>query len=310
MNVKDQYLRAHLARKRYDKKMGEDAREKGFVDTEGWIDYFLYDELVFSHRKNYYTKETFDEGLHSHHFYELIVYLGGSVEYIKNDTVVKPESLCFMCFPPGVMHTARLLSASEYERFVLYFSEDFFSYKDESSPMLDFLKKGDSAFYFNAKTEELKSIVIETETVLSSDTNYKNILAKAQLIRLFGILNSSEVKPFKTDELKDAMAEIKAYIDNNFAEISGISELAEMFFYSREHISRNFKKSFNISISEYINKRRVTESLKILKKKSVTETCFEVGFKSQSAFISAFVKNIGCLPSEYKKILTINRKVI
>ena len=43
------------------------------------------------------------------------------------------------------------------------------------------------------------------------------------------------------------------------------------------------------------------ESLKFLPDMTIAEACYSVGFKSQSAYISAFVKNIGCLPGEYKK---------
>lgn len=59
-------------------------------------------------------------------------------------------------------------------------------------------------------------------------------------------------------------------------------------------------QSFNISIAHYLARRRITESLPLLEHMSVAEVAYTVGFHSQSAFISAFKKNMQCLPSEYK----------
>lgn len=43
-------------------------------------------------------------------------------------------------------------------------------------------------------------------------------------------------------------------------------------------------------------------SLALLPKMNVADSAYAVGFKSQSAFISAFKKHIGHLPSEHKTI--------
>jgi AraC-like DNA-binding protein len=67
-------------------------------------------------------------------------------------------------------------------------------------------------------------------------------------------------------------------------------------------MTRKFKAQFNIHISDYIAKRRVLESLPLLKHMSGAEVAFAVGFGSQSAFISAFKKNMGCLPSEFTRM--------
>ena len=99
----------------------------------------------------------------------------------------------------------------------------------------------------------------------------------------------------------DFCMSIKNYIDTEYSSISSSGCVCEKFHYSREHISWKFKDVFNISISDYIAKRRVLESLPLLNEMSTSEAAYEVGFKSQSAYIAAFKKNMECLPSEYKK---------
>lgn len=51
--------------------------------------------------------------------------------------------------------------------------------------------------------------------------------------------------------------EIKSYIDENYATIGSVADLASQFFYSREHISRIFKYYFNTSITEYLMRKRI-----------------------------------------------------
>lgn len=273
------------------------------VEYSGWTDYFIDSEMIFSHRKNKYTRETFDEGLHTHGYYELIFYIKGDVEYIQNNKIVRTAPNSVICFHPGSMHTARLISESEYERYVLYFSKEFFSFENETVPMLGFLAdKNTVAFNLDkVSSQKMLDILSRIKNELNSKTPYKKLLSKAYLIEIFGILNSSVNDTAEGDFMDDKISEIKNYIDTNYAYINSINEIAEKFFYSREHISREFKSKFNISVSEYLSKRRIIESLKLLKEMSVADACYNVGFKSQSAYISAFVKNIGCLPKEYKK---------
>lgn len=120
------------------------------------------------------------------------------------------------------------------------------------------------------------------------------------------MLNSPELLVEKGNAHTESMALVKKYIDMKYANIQSVLEVAEHFYYSREHLSRAFKSSYNISISEYLRNRRVVESTKLLSTISVAEAAYTVGFNNQSAYISAFKSHMGCLPSEYKKSHHLN----
>ena len=96
--------------------------------------------------------------------------------------------------------------------------------------------------------------------------------------------------------------EIKEYIDTGYAEISSVSDVAAHFFYSREYISRLFKKYYNSSVSDYLARLRVMRSIELMRRgTSVTNAGFSVGFGSPSAFYLTFRKIMGMSPSEYIK---------
>ena len=101
-------------------------------------------------------------------------------------------------------------------------------------------------------------------------------------------------------ELDDTTAKIKQYIDTHYATITSVNEIAEHFFYTREHLSRIFKESFNISVAQYLSRKRVLESLPLLSTLGATNAGYTVGFRNHLTFINAFKRIMGCLPSEYK----------
>lgn len=305
MALKEEYIQIHNNYNSYIneiKKVGYTSFESVF----GWMDYIIDDNLVYSHRINEYTKESFTEGLHVHDFYELIIYVNGNVDYVTDNYLVTPQPYSVVWFCPGQMHTATLLSQSEYERYVLYFSKEFFELNNIVIPMTDFMNANNinSIKPGTPYTEEIKNIIERIDLTLHSDLPYSGLLAKAFIIELFGIFNKPDINIAEHSSSINILMEIKNYIDNQYAQISSTAEVAEKFHYSREHISRIFKDMFNISISNYISKRRVLESLPLLNEMLLSEVAYSVGFKSQSAYISAFVKNMGYLPSAYKKILS------
>jgi AraC-like DNA-binding protein len=104
------------------------------------------------------------------------------------------------------------------------------------------------------------------------------------------------------ESLPPKMLEIKSYIDENYAEIESVSDVAKNFFYSREYVSRLFKKYYSVSVSDYLARVRVIRSIEMMQGGvSVTDACFAVGFGSMSAFYLTFRKNMGMSPSEYAK---------
>ena len=296
MTLKERYVALHSMNKQYEKR-----NINSYENKKGWTDYVTDNSLIFSHRLNSYTKETFTEGLHTHDYHELIFYISGNVEYICGDRVIKPIPFSVLHFYPGEMHTARLVSPSDYERYVFYFTDSFFEHKDGISPLCSF--SDDTAVCFKAEdASAIKSLLESIRSSNESVSSYSDFLAKSYTVLLFAMIKEKSVGFSESEKLTDEMILVKSYIDSEYASMASCADVAKHFHYSREHMTRKFKAQFNIHISDYIAKRRVLESLPFLKHMSGAEVAFAVGFGSQSAFISAFKKNMGCLPSEFTRM--------
>ena len=99
MNFSEQYIRSHILRGSYN----DDRTNKKYSNHIGWDDYVIGSSMIFSHRDTDYTKESFTEGLHAHEYYELLIYIEGDVEYIKDNTLIRPLPYSAIWFAPGQM---------------------------------------------------------------------------------------------------------------------------------------------------------------------------------------------------------------
>lgn len=301
MGMAKRYIRFHLQNGTYT----GDADGIRYENKQGWFDLNVEGELIFSHRDTVYTRENFTEGLHVHDYYELILYMGGDVEYINENSLMLPAAPAAVWFLPGQMHTARLRAPSRYERYVLYFSEAFFSTGGHCVPILDFMQNGFCASIPESKVGELTRILTRVATLAAEEKPHTALLLRAYLLELFDLLNAPCIQSQAESRFEDTMAEVKRYIDTAYADIPSVACVAERFFYSREHLSRAFRRSFNISVADYLTKRRVAESLKLLPAMRVADAAYAVGFHSQSAYIAAFKRCMGYLPSDHKKRLGV-----
>ena len=273
-----------------------------YLHREGWIDTVINNELIFSHRNTWYDHDTFTDQFHTHTFYELVFYIKGDVDYLNENIVIRPSPNMVTWTKPGTMHSARLLSPSQYERYVVYFSERFFDINGQITPLTDFINNstGNHMVLSEKTFGQLLTLLKKACEISETDQPYTELVLKAIWVEIFYMLNSQKAKIQEGQAMTEAMAEVKRYIDANYASITSVSQIADHFFYSREHLSRKFMQAFNISVAHYLSRCRITESLTLLKTMSVADAAYTVGFQSQSAYIKAFKKYMYCLPSEYK----------
>ena len=85
-----------------------------------------------------------------------------------------------------------------------------------------------------------------------------------------------------------------------------LTDLSEKLSVSTKHLSQVINQSFNKSFFDFVNTYRIQEVQQILKeskddKLTVLEAMYEAGFNSKSSFNTAFKKETGQTPSEFRK---------
>ncbi len=105
------------------------------------------------------------------------------------------------------------------------------------------------------------------------------------------------------------ICDILIYIDKNLNEKIAIDDLSKHFYYNRSYIMKKFKKELGISIIDYINIKKIYNSLIYLKEnKSILEIALKNGYNSQEYYSETFKNILGVSPMIYKKYIqyTIN----
>ncbi|QHW30539.1 AraC family transcriptional regulator [Paenibacillus rhizovicinus] len=103
-------------------------------------------------------------------------------------------------------------------------------------------------------------------------------------------------------DLPPQLAPVIAYLDRHLAEDLSLERLEGLFFISKYHLSRLFKKHTGSTIHEYILYKRIALAKTLLREgRSVTEASMDAGFNDYSGFLRVFKKKVGLLPRQYAK---------
>lgn len=106
----------------------------------------------------------------------------------------------------------------------------------------------------------------------------------------------------KANDMSKAVKKCIDYIYSNIHSRITIEKLAKHVGLSPSHLSRIFKKELNISISEYIRKRKIEHAKNLLQYSdySYVDIANYLAFSSQSHFIQTFEQLVGMTPRKFR----------
>ena len=104
------------------------------------------------------------------------------------------------------------------------------------------------------------------------------------------------------------VCDIINYINEHINEKISIEDISCKFNYNRYYIMKLFKKELNISIINYINIKRIHDSLQDFKNNiSILNIALKHGFYYQEYYTEIFIKVLGINPSTYKNYILYNQ---
>ena len=103
----------------------------------------------------------------------------------------------------------------------------------------------------------------------------------------------------RTNVIKDALDYVNRNLYN--PELS-LKKVASDLYINDSYLSREFKKTYGVSFIEYISRKRIEASKKILKETElkVYEVAEKIGFKDSHYFCICFKKQTGQTVKEYR----------
>lgn len=275
-------------------------------DRCGWADYYLLPNALFSRRRVFYDVASFPDKLHSHGFYEIVVFLGGTVSYVSGNQIFTPQHGDIIIFPPGCEHTVRTSRDGIYDRAVLYVEPAWFQTGAGGHVPELYREKGARCYMIRPEfAGKFLDHLANLEECLTGETEDSAMAAQGYLsLLLTNLARHSIANTESSFEIPHRLVQIREYIDGNFQLIESVDELSSKFYYSREHICRLFKDYYKITPSEYIHRKKVEYARQSLYMGNSVRYAFDVsGFRSYSAFVKAFRDIVGTPPGKYRKML-------
>lgn len=177
------------------------------------------------------------------------------------------------------------------------------------SPISPYIHKMEGVDYTkavdNGKIKRLSELLMdEMYTPDSEQHTMLNFYVTQILITFFRILNGN-ISPRRINKASSSFTvyHLIRYIDNKFMSIRDIKSVADELSYSEYYLSHLFKDKMNISIKEYITRKKLSAAADMLADgtMAVNEVANKIGYSSAHTFRQAFKRHFGVSPSEYSE---------
>lgn len=126
---------------------------------------------------------------------------------------------------------------------------------------------------------------------------------KNEQIRQYGEQYIDSLAKETRGETANALEQAVAYIEGHLAEELSVRDLAAGCYVSADHLTRLFKKKYGMTVSEFIQDKRITLAGELLSRgdQTISMVANTVGIGNYSYFTEQFKKRYGMTPREYQK---------
>lgn len=102
---------------------------------------------------------------------------------------------------------------------------------------------------------------------------------------------------------RGVLGDVEEEIKKNFASNLTLKDLSEKYFVNSAYLGQLFRKKYGCSFKDYLNKKRIEEAARLLRKTDmkIYEVAEAVGYKDADYFVNKFIEAMGCTPTKYKK---------
>ena len=266
------------------------------------IDWMTTPEIPFASKLTYVG----DSVLHNHSFFEIFYITEGSILHKLNGkidllqkgnlVVLKPEDAHIFLRDENTVCTHRdiVLRKAFFKSVCEYISPSFYE---------DFMQQKTGAQYilsFN-QVDAFEKRLQSFELLQQKDSAKKMAFARIITVHLLQEIIFNSVKP--DNRYPAWLDDLLQKFNNTSLLCRGINAITEDFYFSKEHICRTFKKYIGMTMTDYLNLRRLdaASSLLVYTNKTVSTICYSLGFQSISYFNKIFKKRFGMFPTQFRK---------
>lgn len=244
---------------------------------------------------------------HYHDFNKIIIFVRGNINYSieGKNYILQPYDIVLI--NSGEIHRPSILDNSLYERIIIYVSPQFLNtYKEEDYDLnycFDRAQKEQSNVLRIPSIEKSKLYQVCNELEHSFKDNafanelYQKILFLEFMIQLNRTAISNRINYLDSVNRNTKILPILDYINTCITQDINIDMLSEKFYLNRYYLMHFFKEETGYTIGNYITEKRLLLAKNLVQNgSSLTDACFQSGFKNYSSFYRAFKKAYNTVP--------------
>lgn len=252
-----------------------------------------------------------DVALHHHDFYEIYFFLSGNVQYnIESRSYLLTPGDLLLISPMELHQPVFGPEQGVYERIVLWINKQFLE-------SLGLTERGLADCFDTTAEGHINRISLEGTArqmitfqleqliqALESEDEYSEIYALSYLVQALVQINRHARQQRKGEEIKaapdSAVYGVLGYINEHYSEDLSLDFLANKFFISKYHLSREFGRLVGTSVHRYIIQKRLVMAKRMMSEGiPSTEVYQHCGFGDYSNFYRAFKSEYRITPKEF-----------
>lgn len=260
-----------------------------------------------SHNEDRFTQEY---PFHSHDFYEIYFFAGGSVTYYIESQSYHLSKGDILIIPPRTLHRAVIDNTNaSYDRYVLWLYNSCLAVNPGVKCFLEDIHQELSVkntLLLNRNEQEADAFSDLLDRLLncfSSEDDLAGYLAESCITLILNEIRSDLKSMDQVIELSDDLIhQVISYINDHLVDAPSLDELAAHFYVSKYYLLHQFKEYTKTTIHQYILMKRINLAKDYLESgfspTSIYEKC---GFSTYSNFYKAFTGQTGISPGNYKR---------
>lgn len=264
--------------------------------------------------KDAYLKEV---ALHHHDFYEVYFFLSGNVQYnIENRSYLLTPGDVLLISPMELHQPMFGSEHREYERIVLWIDKQFlegFCLPGETFTTCFDTSSPNHSNLLRPEGVNRQFLMFLLEQLISENNTkepYQEICSMSYLAQVLVLLNRLALQQRKEEPaaIQDSTVyNVLGYINEHYKENLTLDALANRFFVSKYHLSREFQRLVGTSVHRYIIQKRLVMAKQMLSEGKLSAEVYQnCGFGDYSNFYRAFRSEYQISPKEYVQRLKEN----
>lgn len=244
---------------------------------------------------------------HYHDFNKIMIFLRGNVNYSIEGKNYLLQPYDIVLVNAGEIHRPSVLDDSIYERIIIYVSAQFLNEYNQGDDDLNHCFHSAKEAHSNVlrihsvDKSKFYQVCLELERSFKDNAFAKELYQKILFLEFMIHLNRTTIANH-INYLDSSIGNVKLikileYINQHLTGELSIDTLASHFYLNRYYLMHFFKEETGYTIGNYIKEKRLMLAKDLVRNGStITEACYQSGFKNYSTFSRAFKKAYHTVP--------------